>query len=152
MLLSLAHVSFAYADAVPILTDVTHAFEPGWHGLVGPNGSGKTTLLGLLAGTLPPDRGAMRRLPHDLGVRSCPQGIENLQPDIRVFAEAHGGLASKLRGRLALDPATLERWPSLSPGERKRWQVGAALAGDPDVLLSDPLCNQGSRSASARDR
>jgi ATPase subunit of ABC transporter with duplicated ATPase domains len=110
MLLSLAHVSFAYADAVPILTDVTYAFGPGWHGLVGPNGSGKTTLLGLLAGTLPPDRGAARRLPHDLGVRSCPQGVEDLLPDVQAFAEAHDGLASKLRGRLALDPRTLERW------------------------------------------
>ena len=34
MVLSLAHVSFAYADAVPLLIEVTHAFEPGWHGLV----------------------------------------------------------------------------------------------------------------------
>src|SRR5262249_38608697 len=149
MLLSLAHVSFAHADAVPILTDVTYAFEPGWHGLVGPNGSGKTTLLGLLAGTLFPDRGGVRRLPHDLGVRSCPQGVEDLQPDIREFAEAHGGLASKLRGRLALDPGTLERWPSLSPGERKRWQVGTALAGDPEVLLLDEPTNHLDREGRA---
>ena len=80
MLLSLAHVSFAYADAVPILTDVTYAFEPGWHGLVGSNGSGKTTLLGLLAGRLAPDGGAMRRLPDDLGVLSCPRRSRTCSP------------------------------------------------------------------------
>jgi ATPase subunit of ABC transporter with duplicated ATPase domains len=149
MLLSLAHVSFAYADAVPILTDVTYAFEPGWHGLVGSNGSGKTTLLGLLAGRLPPDGGAVRRLPDDLGVLSCPQEVEDLQPDVAAFAQAQGGLASKLRGRLALDPRTLERWPSLSPGERKRWQVGAALAGEPDVLLLDEPTNHLDREGRA---
>jgi ATPase subunit of ABC transporter with duplicated ATPase domains len=149
MLLSLAHVSFAYADAVPILTDVTYAFERGWHGLVGSNGSGKTTLLGLLAGRLPPDGGTVRRLPDDLGVLSCPQEVEDLQPDVAALAQAQGGLASKLRGRLALEPHTIERWPSLSPGERKRWQVGAALAGEPDVLLLDEPTNHLDREGRA---
>jgi ATPase subunit of ABC transporter with duplicated ATPase domains len=106
-------------------------------------------LLGLLAGTLAPDRGAVRRLPPDLRVRSCPQGGEDLEAGIRAFAGAHGGLASKLRGRLALDACMLERWPSLSPGERRRWQVGTALAGDPDVLLLDEPTNHLDREGRA---
>ena len=141
MVLSLAHVSFAYADAVPLLTEVTHAFEPGWHGLVGANGSGKTTVLGLLAGALHPNRGMVRRVPPGLTVRSCPQGVEDLDHDVVAFAAGQSGAASRLRGRLALDPLALERWPSLSPGERKRWQVGAALADDPGVLLLDEPTN-----------
>src|SRR5262249_5812934 len=141
MLLSLAHVSFAYADAVPILTEATHAFEPGWHGLIGANGSGKTTVLGLLAGALQPDRGVVRRTPPGLTVRACPQGVEDLEPDVVAFAEASSGLAARLRGRLALYPRMLERWASLSPGERKRWQVGTAVAEEPGILLLDEPTN-----------
>jgi len=149
MLLSLAHVSFAYADAVPILTEATHAFEPGWHGLIGANGSGKTTVLGLLAGALQPDRGVVRRTPTGLTVRSCPQGVEDLEPDVVAFAEASSGLAARLRGRLALDPRMLERWASLSPGERKRWQVGTAVAEEPGILLLDEPTNHLDREGRA---
>jgi ATPase subunit of ABC transporter with duplicated ATPase domains len=35
----------------------------------------------------------------------------------------------------------LTRWPTLSPGERKRWQIGAALYQAPDVLLLDEPTN-----------
>jgi len=141
MLLSLADVSFAYADAVPILSAATHTFEPGWHGLTGPNGAGKTTVLRLLAGDLAPERGRVRVLPPGLRLRSCPQTIDDLEPDVAAFAADHGGVASRLRGELGLLPALLDRWSSLSPGERKRWQVGAALAADPGILLLDEPTN-----------
>jgi ATPase subunit of ABC transporter with duplicated ATPase domains len=141
MLLSLADVSFAYADAVPILSAATHVFEPGWHGLTGPNGSGKTTLLRLLGGDLAPERGRVRVLPSGLRIRSCPQTIDDLDPDVVAFAGEQTGIASRLRGRLGLRPALLDRWSSLSPGERKRWQVGAALAAEPAILLLDEPTN-----------
>src|SRR5262245_23376770 len=122
MLLSLADVSFAYADAVTILGNVTYTFEPGWHGLTGPNGAGKTTLLRLIAGDLAPDRGRLRVLPPGLPLRSSPQAIEQLEPEVLAFAGEQTGIASRLRGRLGLDQSTLDRWDTLSPGERKRWQ------------------------------
>ncbi|MCA9518700.1 MAG: ATP-binding cassette domain-containing protein, partial [Myxococcales bacterium] len=40
-----------------------------------------------------------------------------------------------------LDPDDVPRWPTLSPGERKRWQIAAALAARPDVLLLDEPTN-----------
>ena len=52
-------------------------------GLVGPNGSGKSSLLRLLAGSIEPDAGAVRKVP---GVRVgfLPQEIESF-PDQRLF-------------------------------------------------------------------
>ncbi|HEU4615058.1 MAG TPA: ATP-binding cassette domain-containing protein, partial [Kofleriaceae bacterium] len=35
----------------------------------------------------------------------------------------------------------LARWDTLSPGERRRWQIGAALSAEPDVLLLDEPTN-----------
>ena len=49
--------------------------------------------------------------------------------------------AIRLRARLRLEPGQLQRWPTLSPGERKRWQVGAALFAAPDLLLCDEPTN-----------
>ncbi len=149
MQLALAHVSFAHADAVPLLVDQTHVFEAGWSALVGANGAGKTTLLRILAGELRPDGGTVRVLPPGLCVRLCPQEVRELAADVRRLAIASDGLAARLRGVLALDAGALARWPTLSPGERTRWQVGAALASDPAVLLLDEPTNH--LDATARD-
>jgi hypothetical protein len=62
-------------------------------------------------------------------------------PGLLAFAQDPGGLAASLRGRLALDRAPIERWTTLSPGERKRWQIGEALWREPDVLLLDEPTN-----------
>ncbi len=149
MQLVLSHVSFAHADAVPILTDATHVFDPCWHGVVGANGAGKTTLLRLLAGEIAPEVGTVRRLPGGLAVRVCPQDVEGCTADVAAFAGASHGRAHDLRGRLALEPRAVARWGTLSPGERRRWQVGAALAADPAVLLLDEPTNH--LDAEARD-
>ncbi|WP_437570131.1 ATP-binding cassette domain-containing protein [Sorangium sp. So ce542] len=134
-------LSFAYSDASPILTDVDLCLTPGWYGIVGPNGAGKTTLLRLFAGDLDPDAGSLRVEPRGATIAVCPQAVEHADAAIRALAEAEGGLARRLRGELLLDPAELERWATLSPGERKRWQIGAALAAEPDVLLLDEPTN-----------
>jgi ATPase subunit of ABC transporter with duplicated ATPase domains len=54
-----------------------------------------------------------------------------------------------VRAELALDPEELARWRTLSPGERKRWQVGAALADDPECLVLDEPTNHLDASARA---
>ena len=65
------------------------------------------------------------------------QTVEDLTPEIGRFASSLDGNACRLFGELALRPDDIARWPTLSPGERKRWQVGAALWSDPDVLMLD---------------
>jgi len=138
----LSHLSFAYpTSAIDVLTDVSLTLSLGWCGVVGPNGSGKTTLLEILAGDQPVDPATVQRIPAELSVRYCPQRVEDLTTAIRCFGESNEGHARRLMGQLDLAPSDLERWQSLSPGERKRWQIGAALADLPEILLLDEPTN-----------
>jgi ATPase subunit of ABC transporter with duplicated ATPase domains len=133
----LDHVSFSYSDAVALLHEVTFQLSPGWTGVVGANGAGKTTLLRLIIGTLEPTSGHVRLDPPSLIIRYCEQTAERRTHDIEALGAATDGESRRLMGALRLDPVTLRRWPTLSPGERKRWQVGAALASEPGVLVLD---------------
>ncbi len=132
--------SFAHTAATDVLDDVTLDLADGWVGVVGANGSGKTTLLRLVAGELTPTAGEVNVV-ADVPPVLCPQAVDDLDPSIRAFSWDWTGTAARIRSRLALDPDDLDRWETLSPGERKRWQVGAALAAEPDVLLVDEPTN-----------
>ncbi len=139
--LRLKGAAFAYGDASPLFDSVDLHLTPGWYGLVGPNGSGKSTLLRVLSGVLRPDAGLVRSDPPDASIVTCAQDVHDASDDLAALAERQDAGAYRLRATLGLDPATLSRWSSLSPGERKRWQIGAALAREPDVLLLDEPSN-----------
>jgi ATPase subunit of ABC transporter with duplicated ATPase domains len=137
-----SHLTFSYPTSpIDVLTEVSLSLSVGWYGIVGPNGSGKTTLLRILAGELAVDPASLSRIPSDLATRYCPQRVSELNSSIRSFAASNDRNARRLFGKLALTPADLARWPSLSPGERKRWQVAAALADAPGLLLLDEPTN-----------
>ena len=132
--------SFAHTAATPILEDVTLDLADGWVGIMGPNGAGKTTLLDLVARHRQPTAGEVHVV-ADVPPVLCPQEVGHLDDDVRTFSWDWSGPAARLRSRLELDPDDLDRWATLSPGERKRWQVGTALAAEPDVLLLDEPTN-----------
>src|SRR5262245_28217253 len=134
----LRSVSFSHRSAASLLEAVDLSLERGWTALVGANGSGKTTLLRLIAGALSPAAGSIER-PAGARVVVCDQSVD--EPVDRELAERDDGGAHRLRAALELDPRDLERWATLSPGERRRWQIGAALAREPDVLLLDEPTN-----------
>ena len=136
-------VGVAFASSAPVLQNVHLRLVPAFYGLVGANGAGKTTLLRVLAGELAPTEGSVRRDPRGACVVVCPQDVEHLTDDVRSFADATFGGALVVRGRLDLDGEGkhVDRWPTLSPGERKRWQIGAALAQEPEILLLDEPTN-----------
>ena len=134
-------VSFAYTSAVPIITNCSFDLGPGWTGLVGANGSGKSTLLDLVAGSLSPDIGTVTIEPTGLPPTLCRQRVDDLTPEIESFAIDWERDAVRMRATLDLDSAAVDRWATLSPGERKRWQIGAALVARPDVLLLDEPTN-----------
>jgi ATPase subunit of ABC transporter with duplicated ATPase domains len=134
-------LTFAWAAAALILDDVDLHLEPGWTALVGENGAGKSTLLRLLSGDLAPTAGRILRDPPGETLAYCPQEVTCCGAAITALAAAADGEARALRGRLRLDAAELGRWPGLSPGERKRWQLGAALHPRPGIMLLDEPTN-----------
>lgn len=137
----LDHLCFSFTPRVEIFTDLSAHLTEGWTGLVGENGAGKSTLLDLIRGALQPTRGAVRLEPARAIVTHCPQRVQDADDAIEAFSYAWDRAAIRLRARLRLDDAPLDRWESLSPGERKRWQIGAALHARPDVLLLDEPTN-----------
>ncbi|HSN15013.1 MAG TPA: ATP-binding cassette domain-containing protein, partial [Anaeromyxobacteraceae bacterium] len=145
----LERLTFAYADAAPILEDAQLTLDDGWTGLVGENGAGKSTLLALVARALAPTSGALRVEPGGARVVLCPQRVDEPGQDAAHLAGRDDGEARRLRHALRLDPADLARWATCSPGERKRWQLGAALAACPDVLLLDEPTNHADGDARA---
>jgi ATPase subunit of ABC transporter with duplicated ATPase domains len=145
--LHFTNVSFSYSDSVVLLVDVDLQLDPGWYGVVGANGAGKTTLLRMAAGELVPEIGSVSWHPPDGALAYCPQEVGACSADVRALACASHRRARRLMGELCLVPEELERWDTLSPGERKRWQVAAALAEDPVVLLLDEPTNHLDREA-----
>jgi len=145
-----SRVSFSYSDSIPLIVDLDLRIDAGWTGVVGPNGAGKTTLLELLAGERDPDTGVVRVQPAGLRRRLCPQRVDQCTAEVVEFARASEGEARRIRGQLGLEAPELERWSGLSPGERKRWQVGTALSSDPDALILDEPTNH--LDADARGR
>lgn len=133
-------LAFAHGRGEPLFESVELHLHPGWTGLVGENGSGKSTLLRVLSGELPPTEGAVSIEGSDGApprIAVVEQSLHALTPEVQAFASSSERGAVRLRAGLHLVPEALDRFATLSPGERRRWQIGAALFAEPDVLLLD---------------
>lgn len=139
--LALHQITFGYPSATPLLQELDLTLSGGWTGLVGSNGAGKTTLLRLIAGDLEPDVGSISFDPGDPVIAMCAQRVEFAAEELAALSRRLDGVARRWIGALDLIPDQLEKWSSLSPGERKRWQIAAALAAEPHVLLLDEPTN-----------
>lgn len=127
--LSLSEITVRFDDRT-LFAGVSLHLGPGWCALVGSNGAGKTSFARLLAGRLQPTSGRLQHHPAPLSVWLVDQDLDTPPADL-------GACAGRLRARLGLDAAQLNRWSRLSAGERRRWQLCAALSAHPDVLVLD---------------
>lgn len=132
-------LSFSFDEARPLFHDVSFQLGPGFTAVVGENGAGKSTLLRLLAGELSPTAGAVELKPPSARVEFTRQQASHTPVDPQVLYDEPKGYA--VLGRLGLDEEQLQRWPTLSEGERRRWQLALALISAPDVWLLDEPSN-----------
>ena len=141
MSIRLSNIEAAYQGASPVIRNTTVSFEQGWTAVVGENGAGKSTLLAVAAGDLVPTAGERIVTPANSTILLVPQEVEYPGALIETFFDDWSKAALAWRARLRLDDEHPNRWASLSFGERKRWQLGAALARRPDMLLIDEPTN-----------
>ena len=148
-------VSFASSGGRPVLRDIEWRIAPGERtGIVGANGAGKSTLLGLIAGTIVPDTGRVKRGKTVRLAVLDQQGDQLTQfADDRiadVLAGLRGGYQvegnevtpAQLLERLGFGRGQLSaRVGELSGGQCRRLQLMLTLLSEPNVLLLDEPTN-----------
>ncbi|MHC4062645.1 MAG: ATP-binding cassette domain-containing protein, partial [Planctomycetota bacterium] len=133
------NVTFVYDWALePILQDVSFHAARGWSGVVGANGTGKTTLLKLATGLLEAVEGHID-VPTNL--LYCPQRTDDVPDELEELIFADAKSARIIRSKLGIQDDWVQRWLTLSHGERKRAQIAVALWLKPEVLAVDEPTN-----------
>jgi ATP-binding cassette subfamily F protein uup len=150
--IDLLDVSVSF-DGRPVLRDVEWRIGPGERtGIVGANGAGKSTLLGLIAGTVAPDTGRVKRGKTVQLAVLDQQGdrLADIADDriADVLGRLPGGY--EVEGREVTPAQLLERLGftelsarvgELSGGQRRRLQLMLTLLSEPNVLLLDEPTN-----------
>ncbi len=137
--LAFHNVSFGYESSLEnILGDVSIKIARGWTGVIGSNGSGKTTLLKLACGLLTPNDGSIER-PANSYYNEQRTDCEPI--NFMELLQSYDKLVFQLIDGLQIKPDWIERWETLSHGERKRAQIACALFNQPDLLAIDEPTN-----------
>jgi ATP-binding cassette subfamily F protein uup len=147
-------VTVAY-DSRVVLRDVTWRIAPGERtGVIGINGAGKSTLLGLVAGTVQPTSGRVKR-GKTVKIAVLDQRLVGLDGFMneRVSAVVAQQKSSYVSGGVEMTPGQLlERLgfttaqlstpvKDLSGGQQRRLQLLLILLDEPNVLILDEPTN-----------
>jgi ATPase subunit of ABC transporter with duplicated ATPase domains len=150
----LENVSVSYDDK-PVLRDVTWRIAPGERtGILGVNGAGKSTLLSLVAGSLLPTTGRVKR-GKTIKVATLTQQLFELEEiwNDRVSEVLGRQKSSYVAGGKEMTPGQLlERVgfssaqlstpvKDLSGGQKRRLQLLLILLSEPNVLILDEPTN-----------
>jgi branched-chain amino acid transport system ATP-binding protein len=145
------------------IDDVSFSVEPGEIvGLIGPNGAGKTTIFNLASGFIPPTRGKIffkeSRIDHLTPDRICKMGLcrtfQVVKPfgdmsvldNIMVASLLHTANTEKAQeeagevlSTLSLGSVKNQMAKNLTIADRKRLEIGRALATHPQLILLDEV-------------
>ena len=154
----LLDVSVAY-DGVPVLNDIEWRIAPGERtGILGVNGAGKSTLLGLIADTVRPTTGRVKR-GTTVKVATLTQQMDSLEPHladpVRVVisglrtsytigtgSKAQDLTPGQLLERMGFASEQLSTpVRDLSGGQKRRLQLLLILLDQPNVLILDEPTN-----------
>ena len=138
-----------------VLRDIEWRIAPGERtGILGVNGAGKSTLLGLVAGTVQPTAGRVKR-GKTVKIATLTQQLDELEDvlDLRVSAVVADKRTTYLAGGKEVSPGQmLERLgftnaqlstpvKDLSGGQKRRLQLLLILLDEPNVLILDEPTN-----------
>jgi ATP-binding cassette subfamily F protein uup len=137
-----------------LLKHATWRLGPGDRvGIVGVNGAGKTSVLNLVASTLAPSAGRVKR-GRTVALEHLTQDVTPEDPEARVLATVEDirRVTRTATGQDVSASAMLERFGftgdrltarvgDLSGGERRRFQLLQLLLAEPNVLLLDEPTN-----------
>ena len=151
----LLDVSVSFPGNEHVLRDIEWRIAPGERtGILGVNGAGKSTLLGLVAGTIKPTTGTVKR-GKTVKLAILDQRLDELAEiaNERVSAVVARQRSSYVSGGVELSPGQLlERLgfsttqlsipvKDLSGGQKRRLQLLLILLDEPNVLILDEPTN-----------
>ena len=148
MSIQISNLNFSYSSSNSTLfEDFSLQFFDGWTCVAGSNGCGKSTLLKLIGGLIEPDDGkiscdgVMKSDMSENSIIYCPQETAEIPENLYTAFWSDDNEVRRFFSRLCVTEEMLERYDTLSGGEKKRIQIACALAEQPTVLLLDEPTN-----------
>jgi len=132
----LNNISFGFTES--LINGLNCRFDDGWTAVVGANGAGKTSLLRLITGELKPGSGSIECTDTPV---FCSQQTSAIPENAEALFTDCEPESYRLQHRFGLSPEWIERWETLSFGEKKRLQIASGLYTGSEILILDEPSN-----------